>query len=134
MALQWPELVTILDPECGHELTDKPGASKDNKPHSPRGWAEEEFRGKGIPSSQVDIMLGIWLYRFDCLLEYRLKSNGGYSNYDHYNAAWVACGYTEGQSAKALELARRRFRCEPDGQVMDDPTVKRVRKKVAVKA
>ena len=131
MSLMWPEEVTILDPECGHELTDKPGAGAQNEPHNARGWAEQEFRGKNIPSSQVDLMLKIWLYRFDCLLTYRIKYRNTYSNYDHYNAAWVACGYTEDQDRKAIELCRQRFG-DPNGEVLDDPYLK-TQKKVPVK-
>ena len=120
MSLQWPESVAILDPECGHELNARPGANSKNEPQSPRGWAEEEFRGSSASSSQVDLMLKIWLYRYDCLLTYRTKYSHTYSNYDHYNAAWVACGYTEDQSPQAMELCQKRFGT-PTGEVLDDP-------------
>lgn len=127
----WPESVLVLDPELGHELTDKPGANAQNKPHNAWGWAQAEFEGSESSRSQVDTMLKIWRYRFDCLLTYRMKFRNTFSNYDHYNAAWVACGYIEDQPEKAIELCSLRFG-SPTGEVLDDPNVG-TRKKVPIK-
>ena len=131
MPLQWPESVLVLDPECGHDLKDVPGANIKNQPQNPMGWANDEFRGIKAPLSQVDLMLRIWEYRYECLRFYRAKYPHTYSEYDIYNAAWVACGYTEDQPESAIKLCKERFNVEPNGTVLNDPRQK-IKKKVKV--
>jgi hypothetical protein len=109
----WPESVLILDPECGHELEWLPGADAHNNPRSAYQWCENEFRlpqyQGGSSRHSVDVMIGIWRYRYGCLVSYQSKYANTYSHYDLYNAAWVACGYTSDQSSKAIELCGQRF-------------------------
>lgn len=124
----WPDDVLVLDPECGHELTDRPGANAKNQPHSAIGWACNEFRNRGIPPNEADFMLRVWMYRYDCLSALRAKYPHTYTNYDVYNAAWVSCGYVDEQDESAIELCRKRF-SEPTGEVLADPKLT-VKKKV----
>jgi hypothetical protein len=123
MSLQWPEDVLVLDPECGHKLTDQPGADLKNTPHNAWGWAQLEIRKTKAPQSQQDLMLRIWFYRYDCLRNYLARYKNTYTIYDVYNAAWVSCGYVDYQDESAIELCSKRFTV-PDGTVLDDPMIK----------
>lgn len=127
MAMNWPETVLVLDPECGHKLTTKPGANEQNTPHSAWTWAENEFRGLKAPRAQLDLMLRIWHYRYSCLKTFKAKYPNTYSDYDVYNATWVSCGYIDEQDEKAIELCDKRFGT-PTGEVLDDPKIKSLKK------
>jgi hypothetical protein len=127
--LPWPETVMVLDPDCGHKLSTKPGANADNDPQSAGGWAEDEFRHIEASTYDIDLMLSIWQYRYHVLNSHRAKYPHTYSEYDVYNGAWAACGYTE-QPDSALLLCAERFKQEPNGDILNDPFVKVVKKLV----
>ena len=114
MSMVWPESVLILDPDWGATITNKPGATSDNQPQSFLGWATAEFRlpNKAASNSAhaIDLMLKIWHYRLDCIYAFQAKYRNTYTDFDIYNATWVACGYLEGQSEKAITLATKRFK------------------------
>lgn len=114
MSMVWPETVLILNPNWGATITNKPGATSDNQPQSFLGWATAEFR---LPNDaaynslhSIDLMLQIWHYRLTCIYALQAKYRNTYDDFDVYNATWAACGYVDGQSEKAITLAKIRFK------------------------
>ena len=110
----WPKEVYVL--EKGRDTLiypSPPGADGDNKPRSAESWGESELRTKEVLSNNnyasIDLMIGVWRYRFYELLYLQAKYRDTYSIHDVYNAAWAACGYQHNQCRKALKLCDMRF-------------------------
>jgi hypothetical protein len=113
---KWPKSVAILTREERHVLDN--GRGNPEMPKNPREWVMFELADTPMTEDEQEFAYKIWASRYNSLMTYRTQYRDSFSNYDHYNAAWAACGYNHKQPESAIELCGSVFG-EADGNILD---------------